>query len=121
MWGPLAAGVLTGRYNEGNKVEGRFTQDTTFFANHADRYLSQYFAPERREAFTKKLKSLGDLAAELGYTQSQLALAWALSNKDVSTLILGFSKVTYIDENLKALELYRKWTPEIEAKVNEIF
>ena len=37
----------------------------------------------------------------------------------MSTLILGFSKIAYVDENLKALELYKKWTPEIEAKCNE--
>jgi len=38
----------------------------------------------------------------------------------VSTAILGFSKVEYVDENLKALALYKKWTPEIEAKCLEI-
>ena len=47
----------------------------------------------------------------------QLALAWALANKHVSTLILGFSKPSYVDENLKALELYRKWTPELEERL----
>jgi len=47
-------------------------------------------------------------------------LAWALANKDVSTLILGFSKPHYIDENMKALELYRKWNKEIEDKVAAI-
>lgn len=38
----------------------------------------------------------------------------------MSTLILGFSKLSYVDENLKSLELYKKWTPEIEAKINAI-
>jgi len=47
-------------------------------------------------------------------------LAWALANKDVSTLILGFSKVDYVDENLKALELYRKWNQELENRVAAI-
>jgi len=35
-------------------------------------------------------------------------------------MILGFSKLSYVDENLKALELYKKWTPEIEAKCEAI-
>lgn len=35
------------------------------------------------------LKQLGDLAKELGCTQTQLSIAWAMKNKDVSTLILG--------------------------------
>jgi aryl-alcohol dehydrogenase-like predicted oxidoreductase len=49
-----------------------------------------------------------------------LALAWALSNKDISTLILGFSKVSYIEENLRSLDLYRKWNKEMEDKVEGI-
>jgi len=47
-------------------------------------------------------------------------LAWALANTDVSTTILGFSRLEQIDENMRALELYKKWTPEIEKKCEEI-
>jgi len=49
-----------------------------------------------------------------------LALAWAISNNDVSSCLLGCSKVEQVDENIKALELYRKWTPEIEKRCEEI-
>ena len=49
-----------------------------------------------------------------------MALAWCIANKDVTTTLLGFSRVSQVDENLKALELFKKWTPEIEDKVNEI-
>jgi len=73
-----------------------------------------------KEKNTKILNWLASLSKELGYTQTQLALAWALANKDVSTLILGFSKVKYVDENLKALELYKKWDKTIEDKVEAI-
>jgi len=38
----------------------------------------------------------------------------------VSTCILGFTKLSQVEENLKALELYQKWTPEIEKKVRDI-
>ena len=38
----------------------------------------------------------------------------------MSTCILGFTKIAQVEENLKALELYRKWSPEIEGKVKEI-
>lgn len=48
-----------------------------------------------------------------------MSLAWAISNKDVSTCILGFTRLTQVEENLKALELYQKWTPEIEKKIRE--
>ncbi len=66
------------------------------------------------------LNGLGAYAKELGFTQAQLSLAWAVANTDVSTCILGFSRLAQIDENLKCLELVKKWTPEIEAKCEEI-
>jgi len=61
------------------------------------------------------------LATELGFTQAQLALAWCLANHDVSTVILGFTRLEQVDENMKALELYQKWNTDIEKKVREIF
>ena len=67
-----------------------------------------------------KLNALADLAKELGYTQAQLALAWAISNTDVSTCLLGFSRVSQVEENLKSLELYKKWNEDIEKKVRDI-
>jgi aryl-alcohol dehydrogenase-like predicted oxidoreductase len=48
-------------------------------------------------------------------------LAWAIANTDVTTALLGFTKIEQVDENLKAVELLKKWTPEIEKRINEIF
>lgn len=50
-----------------------------------------------------------------------MAIAWSLYSKDVSTAITGFSKVSHVEENIKGLELYRKFTPEIEAKIETLF
>lgn len=66
------------------------------------------------------LTALGALATELGYTQPQLSLAWAIANRDVSTCLLGFSRLSQVDENMKALELYKKWDAELEKKVRDI-
>ena len=44
-------------------------------------------------------------------------MAWTIANTDVTTCILGFTKLSQVEENLKALELYYKWTPEIEKRV----
>ena len=63
---------------------------------------------------------MAELAKELGYTQAQLAIAWALASKDVSTLILGISKIEYIDENFKAFELYQKWNKDLEDKIENL-
>lgn len=75
--------------------------------------------PENKEKTLKILNQLGDIAKDLGYTQAQLSLAWAIANKDVSTCILGFTRLSQVEENLKALELYQKWTPEIEKRVRD--
>jgi len=72
-----------------------------------------------RDNTVERMKKLGEIAKEVGYTQAQLALAWAISNTDVSTCLLGFTKLTQVEENLKALELYRKWNSDLEKRVNE--
>jgi aryl-alcohol dehydrogenase-like predicted oxidoreductase len=66
------------------------------------------------------LNDLAALAQSLGCTQAQLALAWAIANQDVSVALLGFTKLEQIHENLKAVEVLRNWTQEIEDKCNQI-
>lgn len=115
IWSPLAGGILTGKYNDGNIPEG-----TRYATQQLDRIWQQYFGEGKKEGTLVKLNALAAYAKELGYTQAQLALAWAISNRDVSTCILGFTKISQVEENLKALELYKKWSEEIEKKVREI-
>ena len=67
-----------------------------------------------------KLNQLADVAKEAGFTQAQLSLAWAIANRDVSTCILGFTRLEQVHENLKALELYKKWNSDLEKKVRDI-
>lgn len=58
--------------------------------------------------------------AELGCTVTQLALAWVARNPNTSTVILGATKPEQLLENLKALELYHKLTPDVLTKIDEI-
>eukprot|EP00347_Sterkiella_histriomuscorum_P013781 403363388 len=115
VWSPLAGGILSGKYNDGNIPTG------SRYDNH--KYLDslwQKYMEKDKENTIKLLQNLGDYAKTLGYTQAQLALAWAVVNQDVSTCILGFSKLEQVDENLKAIELVIKWNEDIEKKVREI-
>lgn len=50
--------------------------------------------PSAIEKTCEMLTKLGELAQSLGFTQAQLALAWAIANGDVSTCILGFSRIS---------------------------
>ena len=67
-----------------------------------------------------KLKSLEELAKENGCTQAQLCVAWSVANKDISTTIFGASKVSQVEDNLAAVEVAKRWTPEIEEKIEKI-
>ncbi|CDW91092.1 aldo keto reductase family protein [Stylonychia lemnae] len=116
IWSPLAGGILSGKYNDGNIPEG------SRYDNHKilDRIWQLFMGEAKRESSLKKLNALEKVAKELGYTQAQLSLAWAIANTDVSTCILGFTKLSQVDENLKSIELLRKWNQEIENKVTSI-
>lgn len=87
---------------------------------HLARRADEYFGKDNIEKTLKILNALGDYAKELGFTQAQLALAWSCASKDTSTAILGFSRTSQIEENLGAINLLEKWTPEIEKRCNEI-
>jgi len=67
-------------------------------------------------------KGIEEIGKKLGgATIPQIALAaWVLRNKDVSTMICGFSKISQIEENLKAVELSKKSTPEIDKILEEL-
>jgi aryl-alcohol dehydrogenase-like predicted oxidoreductase len=50
----------------------------------------------------------------------QLAIAWCVKNPNVSTVILGATKTHQIDDNVKALKLLEKLTPEVMEEIEEI-
>ena len=64
------------------------------FRGFLDAFWNLYMGPGKVEKTTTILNGLEAIAKNLGYTQAQLALAWAISNKDVSTCILGFTRLS---------------------------
>lgn len=60
------------------------------------------------------------IATELGCTLPQLALAWCVSNENVSTVMIGASRPEQLEENLKALAFVDKVTPEVKTKIDAI-
>ena len=116
IWSPLKSGLLTGKYNSGEKIAnsrfGKGGHDTTW-----NKYMG---TEEKRNSLVSKLVKLEEIAKELGGTMSQLALAWTVMNQDTSTCILGASRVSQLEENLKSLALLKKWTPEVENRIEDI-
>ncbi len=110
-WSPLASGLLTGKYNDGN-----IPTDTRLAMEGLEWLRDSTLLEERIE----KVRKLTALALETGMTMPQMAIAWCLKNPNVSTVILGASKVSQLEENLKSLEMLPFLTDEVMQKIEEI-
>ena len=108
-WSPLASGLLTGKYRNGIPEGSRGAVKGMDF-------LLKGLTDEPRNAAVGKLEVV---AAELGCSLSQLAIAWAAHNPRVSTVITGASKLSQLQDNLGAIAVLEKLTPEIMAKIND--
>jgi len=115
IWSPLASGILTGKYNDGIPDGSRFDKN-----KELNRIFVTYFGEKKKDETLRILKGLSDIAKEIGYTPAQIALAWAVANQDTSTCILGASKISQLEDNLKALELLQKWNYDLEEKCNKL-
>ncbi|KAF2396434.1 Aldo/keto reductase [Trichodelitschia bisporula] len=115
IWSPLASGLLTGKYNDGIPEDSRFATNPGFF----NETVKELKTPEG-QAKIEKVRKLSTIAERLGGNASQLALAWAAKNENVSSVILGATKVQQIHDNCKALLLLEKLTPEVMEEIEGV-
>ncbi|MHC1781324.1 MAG: potassium channel beta subunit family protein [Anaerolineaceae bacterium] len=109
-WSPLASGLLSGKYNDGIPAGSRATLPGYEFIR--DRMLM----PWKLE----KVKQLVPVAADLGCTMAQLAIAWCLKNPNVSTVLTGASRLEQLKQNLGALEVVGKMDDGVMTRLDEI-
>jgi voltage-dependent potassium channel beta subunit len=106
-WSPLASGLLSGKYAGPQPDTGR-----------ASLPGCEWLAPALRgEAANRAVAPLVAMAASMGVTPAQLAVAWCASHSQVSTVILGASRPEQLRENLGALDLLPQLTPEVRARL----
>jgi len=110
IWSPLAAGFLTGKYNEGIPEDSRLA--IKGFGWLKDRWI--------QDEKLKKVKQLTELAKQLNVSLAALAIAWTIKNPNVTTAILGATKVEQLQENLKALDALKVLTPEVLEQIENI-
>ncbi|MBX3239970.1 MAG: aldo/keto reductase [Chitinophagaceae bacterium] len=110
IWSPLAAGFLTGKYNEGIPAGSRL-------AIEGFDWLKERWLQEEK---IKKVQQLGALADQLGVSLASLSIAWTIHNPHVTTAILGATKQQQLEENLKALEVIKLITEEVQGKIENI-
>jgi voltage-dependent potassium channel beta subunit len=109
IWSPLSSGLLSGKYlGEAG--------DTRLSMQGMDWLRERNITPERLE----KVKSLKKVSDDLGISISQMAIAWCLKNPNVSTAILGASKVEQLDENLRSLDAVSLLTDEVMSRLDVI-
>jgi voltage-dependent potassium channel beta subunit len=113
IWSPLASGVLTGKYSKGIPDDSRLNLP-------GYEWLKEIWQSEGGKAKLAKVDELAALAREIGISMTHLALLWCLANPHVSTVILGASKLSQLDDNLAALDNRDKVTPEVMARIDEI-
>jgi voltage-dependent potassium channel beta subunit len=108
-WSPLASGLLTGKYLGGIPEGSR---------GESVEWLQEHLTDPQANAKVAELKTVAD---DIGCSLPQLAVAWTASNPNVSTVLLGASRVEQIEENLRALEVLAELTDERKARIEEIF
>ena len=110
IWSPLASGLLSGKYNNGIPAGSRLALENYGWLK--DRMMS--------DDKLERVKKLGKVSKELSTTMATLSIAWCIHNPNVTTAILGATKEEQLKENLKALEVYTKLTPEIMKEIDGI-
>ncbi|MFM1745844.1 MAG: hypothetical protein RLZZ630_1781 [Bacteroidota bacterium] len=109
IWSPLASGVLSGKYL-GEAGETRLSMQGLEWLR--DRNVT----PERLD----KVKSIQHIADSVGVSLASFCIAWCLKNPNVSTAILGASKPSQLEENLKAIDAVRLLTDEVMHRVDAV-
>jgi voltage-dependent potassium channel beta subunit len=110
-WSPLASGLLTGKYQGGIPEGSRGALE-----NMA--WMRDSLTDARKLA---KVAALEPLARDMGASLAQFSLAWCLQNPRVSSVITGASRVSQVQENMRALEFVERFTPEVLAEIDRIF
>jgi len=108
VFSPLAQGLLTDRYLNGIPRDSRAGGPSAFLK------------PEQvTDAVVLKARRLNEIAAARGQTLAQMALAWVLRRPTVATVLMGASRLSQIEDNLKALQNLA-WTEDELARIGEI-
>ena len=115
IWSPLASGLLTGKYDHGIAADSRLALSGYEWLREA-----KQDGGEGGVSPLDRARAFSAVAAQLGERPSQLAIAWCLRNPQVSTVILGASRVSQLQENLGALGLLERLDDAVWAQLEQL-
>ncbi|MET0914532.1 MAG: aldo/keto reductase [Acidimicrobiales bacterium] len=110
VWSPLASGLLTGKYLDGVPEDSRA-------ALEGYEWLRDMLTADERMDKVRGLKAIAD---ELDCSLAQMAIAWCAKSPRVSTVILGASRPSQLEENLAALEVADRLDDEVMARIRQV-
>jgi aryl-alcohol dehydrogenase-like predicted oxidoreductase len=113
IWSPLASGLLTGKYNDG--IPGNSRANVPGYE-----WLRERFQGPVGQARIATVRRLNKVADEAGISMTHLALGWCARNPNVSTVILGASRVEQLHDNLAALRAMPGITSDVMTAVDDI-
>jgi voltage-dependent potassium channel beta subunit len=109
VWSPLASGILTGKYNDGIPEGSRATLDNMG-------WIKDNITEEKVE----KVRALEKVAKGLDISMAQLAIAWLLRRKEVSTVITGATKLWQLEANIAARDAVDKLDNEVLETIEDV-
>ena len=113
IFSPLAAGVLTGKYNSSLENAGRLNLP-------GYEWLKAMYESEDGKIRLEKSRQLEVLAKKVGVPLHHLALLWCLDNANVSTIILGASKLEQLQDNLSVFDNAQKFNQDLLQEIEQI-
>jgi L-glyceraldehyde 3-phosphate reductase len=109
-YSPLAQGLLTDRYLNGIPSDSRIASESVFLRN-------EHLDPETMV----KVKALNQIAGQRGQTLAQMALAWILHQSAVTSVLIGASSVSQLENNIGTLQALKFSRDEIASIDNILF
>tara|TARA_B100000945_G_scaffold240951_1_gene197017 strand:- start:3842 stop:4816 length:975 start_codon:yes stop_codon:yes gene_type:complete len=113
IWSPLCSGLLTGKYINGEPPNTR-----TSLENY--KFIKERFESEEFVQYHEKVFKLSLLAKEAGIPLVNMALGWCLKNPNVSTVILGASKIEQLNQNLETNQYSSILDEDVMGKIEKI-
>lgn len=110
IWSPLASGVLTEKYL------AKFPEGTRLGADGLEWLKEKNLTEER----LNKVRALNGLAKEIGLSLPKMSLIWCLKNQNVSTVIVGASKLAQLKENLSCIDELALVNESVMDRIHEI-
>ncbi|MGW5259994.1 aldo/keto reductase family protein [Microbispora sp. NPDC004025] len=110
VWSPIAQGVLTGKYLPG--------QPPPAGSRATDPSGSGFISRLLEDDVLRRVQDLKPIAADLGLTMAQLAVAWVLQNPNVSSAIVGATRPEQVRDNVKASGV--KLDAEVLKKIDDV-